>query len=370
MAGMIGHRSELQKSRNRPRSVRSCQRGDDEHGATATSTTRRADGRVTCSLVALPDAVVSTLAGIFDVLNGARDDGPGDAGAPPFAVEIVGEAAGPLRLASGVPFEVQRSIDRIESTDIVIVPSILLKSGGWAKGRYPRLVDWLKRMHERGAVLCSACSGIFLLAETGLFDGKDATVHFGYARAFATAYPQVPIHPERVLVIAGRREELVSSGASKTWHDLVLYLIARYAGATAAQEVARIFALQWHQDGLAPYIVFEGRTDHGDAEIAGRTGVAGKALLGRQPGRGNDQALQARRAHLQAALHAGHRACAARLRAAPARRRREAPARAHRRAGRRGQLARRLRGPGVLPTSVQAHHRHGTGCLSQALSHS
>jgi transcriptional regulator GlxA family with amidase domain len=219
------------------------------------------------SLVALPDAVVSTLAGLYDVLNGAAM--MGQTGDAPFAVEIVGEAAGPMRLASGVPFEVQRSIDGIESTDIVIVPSILLRSGAWTKGRYPRLVRWLTRMHERGAVLCSACSGIFLLAETGLFDGVDATVHFGYARAFTAAYPTVPVHPERVLVVAGRREELVSSGASNTWHDLALYLIARNAGATVAQELARSFALQWHQDGLAPYIVFEGRTDHGDAEIEG-----------------------------------------------------------------------------------------------------
>jgi transcriptional regulator GlxA family with amidase domain len=122
-------------------------------------------------------------------------------------------------------------------------------------------------MHRRGALLCSACSGIFLLAETGLFDGMDATVHFGYARPFADAFPQVPVHPERVLVISGAREELISSGASMTWHDLVLYLIARHAGATAAQDVARFFALQWHRDGLAPYIGFAGRTDHGDSAI-------------------------------------------------------------------------------------------------------
>ena len=80
-------------------------------------------------------------------------------------------------------------------------------------------------------------------------------------------YPAVPIHPERVLVIAGPREDLVSSGASNTWHDMVLYLIAHHVGATVAQEVARMFALQWHQDGLAPYMIFEGRNDHGDAEI-------------------------------------------------------------------------------------------------------
>jgi transcriptional regulator GlxA family with amidase domain len=179
----------------------------------------------------------------------------------------VGETAGPLELASRVPIDVQRSIAEIETTDIVIVPSVLLRAEGWTRGRYPRLVEWLGAMHARGAVLCSACSGIFLLAETGLFDGRDATVHFGYARAFSTTYPAIPIHPERVLVVSGRREELVCSGASMAWHDLVLYLIARFAGSTAAQDVARLFALQWHQDGLTPYIVFEGRRDHGDGDI-------------------------------------------------------------------------------------------------------
>jgi transcriptional regulator GlxA family with amidase domain len=93
-------------------------------------------------------------------------------------------------------------------------------------------------------------------------------VHFSYARAFTETYPDVRVHPERVLVIAGAREELITSGASMTWHDLVLYLIARFAGPTAAQTVARSFALQWHQDGLAPYMVFEGRSDHGDAAVS------------------------------------------------------------------------------------------------------
>lgn len=222
------------------------------------------------SLVALPDAVVSTLSGIFDVMNASALMGVPRTHAEsraPFHIEIVGETAGSLELASGVPVQVQRTIATIETTDIVIVPSVLLRTAGWEKGRYPRLVDWVRAMYDRGAVLCSACSGIFLLAETGLFDGHDATVHFGYARAFANTFPAVRIHPERVLVISGLREELVSSGASMTWHDLVLYLVARYAGATTAQSVARFFALQWHQDGLTPYIVFEGKRDHGDGDI-------------------------------------------------------------------------------------------------------
>lgn len=222
------------------------------------------------SLIAIPEAVVSTLSGIFDVMNAFAMMPPPDNTpfhAPPFRVEIVGLRLGSLELASRVPVMVQRSVAELDATDIIIVPSVLLGPEGWRKGQYPELVDWLCAMHRRGALLCSACSGIFLLAETGLFDGMDSTVHFGYASTFAAAFPAVPIHPERVLVISGKREELISSGASMTWHDLVLYLIGRHVGATAAQAVARFFALQWHQDGLTPYIVFEGRNDHGDLAV-------------------------------------------------------------------------------------------------------
>jgi transcriptional regulator GlxA family with amidase domain len=223
------------------------------------------------SLVAVPEAAMSTLVGIYDVLNAfallAKAD-PSIPERPPFTVDIVGVTSGELTLASGLPLRVGRGIAEIDATDIVLVPSVVLGPQGWEQGRYPELVDFAARMHRQGALLCSACSGIFLLAETGLFDGHRATVHWGYAGEFARIYPRIRSEPERVLVAAGSREDLITSGASTSWHDLVLYLIVRFVGAPAAQAAARFFALQWHQDGLAPYIVFEGRRDHGDAAIA------------------------------------------------------------------------------------------------------
>jgi transcriptional regulator GlxA family with amidase domain len=221
------------------------------------------------SIVGFPDTVASTVYGIYDVMSAHALLDPGQKTGPraPFVTEIVGEVAGPLTVSNGIPVLVQRVVEEVASTDIVIVPSIVLR-GPWEKGRYPRLVNWLHKMHARGAVICSACSGIFLIAETGLFDGKAATVHFGYARDLQEAHPSVIVHPERVLVISGNGDCLVSSGAAQSWHDLVLYLVARYTGATTAQELARRFALQWHQEGLTPFMVFEGKSDHGDAEIA------------------------------------------------------------------------------------------------------
>jgi transcriptional regulator GlxA family with amidase domain len=222
------------------------------------------------SLLAIRDASISTLSGIYDVLNSfgmlAGAD-PAIPQRPPFKVEIVGERRGPLTLVSGIAVDAQRGIGEVTATDIVIAPSVMVRGNAWEKGRYPALVDWAKAMHAQGASLCSACSGIFLLAETGLFDGRPSTVHWCYAPAFRKAFPKVPINPEQVLMVAGRNQELISSGASISWHDLILYLIGRHVGVAAAQSVAHFFALQWHQDGLAPFIVFDGARDHGDAAV-------------------------------------------------------------------------------------------------------
>lgn len=227
------------------------------------------DRSLAVSIVALPENGVATMFGVYDVLNSLGIMGIAGSGAvPPFRAEVVGEAAGPMVGVSGVPVPVARGVAEVDRTDIVVVPSMVLGPDGWQTGRYPEVVEWARRMHGQGALLCSACSGIFVLAETGLFDGRDVTVHYDYAPQLRACFPKLRVHPERALMVAGDGDELITSGASTSWHDLVLYLIGRFAGATVAQETARMFALQWHQDGLAPYMLFQGRRDHGDAVIA------------------------------------------------------------------------------------------------------
>ena len=221
------------------------------------------------SLLAIPEAMPSTLMGLHDALSSVGILPTLDAPiAQPFQVEIVGERRGPLRLATGLAVDVARPLHEVEATDIVLVPTLLAPGGRWERDRRPGLTEWIGRMHERGALLASACSGLFPLAETGLVDGREATIHWGYADGFRERFPAVTLAPEQVLVVSGDRSEIVTSGASSSWNDLALFLIARRSGATVAQAAARFFAFQWHVDGLAPYMVFEPGTDHGDAVVA------------------------------------------------------------------------------------------------------
>lgn len=222
------------------------------------------------SLVVIPEATVSSLSGLYDVLNcfevlGSFDDAvPASA---PFEVELVATRRGRIETASGLPVEARRSLKDVTSTDIVIVPSLLVEHGEWVPGRHADVVRWLEKMHRKGALLCSACSGVLLLAETRLLDGKDATIHWAYAPTFRRNFPAVRLCVDKVLVASGERAQFVMAGASASWHDLVLYLVARVVGPTAAQAIAKFLLLQWHKDGQTPYIAFQPALDHGDAVV-------------------------------------------------------------------------------------------------------
>jgi transcriptional regulator GlxA family with amidase domain len=230
----------------------------------------RSGRSVRVSLVAIPEVVPSTLIGLHDALSVAGMVPGVDpaVGRAPFSVRIVGDAPGALRCSTGVPVAVEQAYDTVTTTDIVLVPSVLPDHGRWRVGEHAGLVAWIARMHAGGALVVSACSGLFAIAETGLFDGREATIHHDYASQFRGLFPRVTLHPEKVLVVTGERSDLITSGASTSWHDLALYLIARHAGATTAQAIARFYAFQWHRDGLAPYAVFAPSLDHGDAVIA------------------------------------------------------------------------------------------------------
>jgi transcriptional regulator GlxA family with amidase domain len=215
--------------------------------------------------------MVSPVSGLYEILAGAaataerRADG---STARRFEPEIVAATAGPMQGPSGLPLPVHRSIDDVDRTDVVVVPSMeMTATGDWIPGRYPSIVQWIKKMYEGGATICSACSGGMLMAETGLLDGQEATIHWASEIPFRARHPAVSLRMDEALVVSGDDDRIVCSGAATAWHDLALYLIARYLGPASAQAVARFQLLEWHSDGQAAFKVFNPPTDHGDAPV-------------------------------------------------------------------------------------------------------
>ena len=222
------------------------------------------------SLVAVPGSLSSPITGLYELLGAFPmvsdfyDDVPFSS---PFDVEIVGSARTTLTAPSGLPITIQRSIEEIERTDIVIVSTMAVEEGG--QNRHPELADWMRRMHEYGALLCSACTGLVVLAETGLLDGRQATTHWSFAPSFRRNFPNVELCIDEVLVAAGEREELVMAGGAASWQDLALYLIGRFVSPAASQAIGKYELLERHTEGQTPYLPFLPRTQHNDSLVLG-----------------------------------------------------------------------------------------------------
>lgn len=215
------------------------------------------------SVLALPDAFMSSLMGFVDTLTLPGRIAP----AMPFSVQVVARELdteiGPRRM----PMRVDSTLDAVRSCNVVIVPALVFERDDWVVGRYPQEVAWLQRMQAEGATICSACSGSLLLAEAGLLDGKVATSHWDLAPVFKRLFPAVELRLDREIVITGDENRLVMSGAAAAWHDLAMYLVARFCGPAIATAVAKFFMLQWHTDGQAPYRMFRENLDHDDAAV-------------------------------------------------------------------------------------------------------
>jgi transcriptional regulator GlxA family with amidase domain len=225
---------------------------------TSTSPLRIAASRpVVVALLAAPEVTASTLYGFYDALCSAGRDwrllhGLAES-TPPFRPLIVSRDGQRVAGANGVPIEPDAAFADCPAPDVVCVTDLLLPPGEPLGERYAAEIDWLRECHAAGALLASACSGALLLARTGLLDGLDATSHWAYCDALQRDHPGTRWQADRGLVVAGETQRIVTAGSGVVWHQLVLFLIARYAGPEHAMQVARINLLDINSTSATAY---------------------------------------------------------------------------------------------------------------------
>jgi AraC family transcriptional activator FtrA len=163
-------------------------------------------------------------------------------GAAWYRFRVAAADAGPMRAMGGIRVSVDGGLSLLERAGTIIVP-------GWRGADEPvpaALVRVLRRAHAKGARLLSFCSGVFVLAATGLLDGKRATTHWRYTDKLAKAYPRINVLADVLYVDEG---SLLTAAGTAAGIDLSLHLIRRDWGAAAANSVARRLVVPPHRDG-------------------------------------------------------------------------------------------------------------------------
>lgn len=185
-------------------------------------------------------------------------------GRPPlFNVQLVGMTK-EVRLNDGlISIHCDAVISQLPKTDLIIVPAI---SGHieHALERNQALLPWIVDHYKRGAEVASLCLGAFLLASTGLLNGKSCSTHWLFANEFRRMFPDVTLTDDKIIV---EHNGLYSSGGAHSYWNLLLHLVEKYAGREMAILAAKFFVLDIGLDSQSPFSIFKGQKMHEDLEI-------------------------------------------------------------------------------------------------------
>jgi AraC family transcriptional regulator, transcriptional activator FtrA len=150
--------------------------------------------------------------------------------------------SGPLRSTGGLHLNVANGLSKLSQAGTIIIP-------GWRGvdvAPPPRLIRSLRKAYASGARLVSICSGVFVLAATGLLNGRRATTHWRYAEELHSKHPGIRVEPDVLYVDEGR---ILTSAGSAAGIDLCLHLVRQDFGAEIANRVARRLVVPPHRDG-------------------------------------------------------------------------------------------------------------------------
>ena len=220
---------------------------------------------INVTLVGLYNSMATTIFGPMDILNQAGrlwnriDNSPPT---PFFDVRIASADGKPIRCTNNVLIQPHCSIGSIDQTDLIVLASATYIEQILQMN--PELVPWIIRQYEQGAHVASICTGAFLLAETGLLDGKSASLHWGFTRMFRQRYPQVTLEPDKMFIDHGR---LYCSAGVNAGMDLSLYLVEKFCGRQAAVTSAKTMILDLGRNLQTPYERFLFSKDHGDPSV-------------------------------------------------------------------------------------------------------
>ena len=182
---------------------------------------------------------------------------------PLFEVKLVG-AQNEIRLHDGA-FSVHADHTFADAgpSDLIVIPALFGDmSRALELNRDAR--EWLISQYHKGTELASLCVGAFLLADTGLLDGKKCSTHWAYYNEFREKFPTVEMVEGHIIT---EEHRIYSSGGANSYWNLLLHLLEKYTNRDIAILAAKYFAIDIDRENQSAFAMFQGQKNHHDEEI-------------------------------------------------------------------------------------------------------
>jgi len=165
-------------------------------------------------------------------------------------------------------------IDQIKKTDLIIIPAVN-KDFETSIKLNKKVIAWLEFQYGQGAEIASICTGAFLLASSGLLQGKTCSTHWAAADRFKELFPDVKLATDQLITDENR---LYTNGGAFSFLNLVLYLVEKYYDRQTAIFCSKVFQIEIDRHSQSPFAIFQGQKNHGDELIQKAQDIIEKKL--------------------------------------------------------------------------------------------
>jgi transcriptional regulator GlxA family with amidase domain len=180
-----------------------------------------------------------------------------------FDVELVG-AKREVKLNNGsYSIHTDRLLKEVEKTDVIFVPALFGDMTS-AIEKNKKVVPWILEQYNKGAEIASLCVGAFLLASTGLLNGKKCSTHWGFQSEFREKFPEVKVVEGNIVT---EEKRIYTSGGANSYWNLLLHLLEKYTNRETAILASKYFAIDIDRNSQTVFSMFKGQKDHNDEEI-------------------------------------------------------------------------------------------------------
>ena len=206
---------------------------------------------------------IVNIAGTYQILNWANDMYYQQSRKQLFKVEFIGvdrPSNDSMGLYSVSP---TKTIHEIEHTDLIILPAVH-ESPDKVFELNNVLLPWIKWQYGNGAEIAAYCIGVYMLAETGLLDGKSCSTHWGSAVELQLAYPNIHVESEKIVT---ESDGIYTSGGAYAFTNLVIHLIEKYSGRELALLTCKAFMINIEHNNQSVFAMFTGQKNHSDGLV-------------------------------------------------------------------------------------------------------
>jgi len=205
---------------------------------------------------------LSSITGSYEIFNRANSFWKSKNNKAIFEVKIASFEEN-ISLQNGYFTIHPSNIRTIKKSDLIIIPSVAYNYEVGIKENQD-LIQWLSDQYKNGAEIASICTGAFLLAATGLLDGKTCSTHWNAAADFRKMFPKTQLQVDKLI---NEEPGIYTNGGAYSFLNLMLFLIEKYCDKDTAILCSKVFQIEFDRTAQSPFFIFKGQKTHGDQVI-------------------------------------------------------------------------------------------------------